>query len=102
MWPPSSGSSGMKLNMPMKKLKPAISISRKTAFSLTGNCSAETVSPAIRPPPTMLTDERLGAAPHRLRQGAEGDHRVRGHPTHLLDRVERAAGHQTSEGRAHA
>ena len=55
MWPPSSGSSGMKLNMPMKKLKPAISISRKTAFSLTGNCSADTVSPAIRPPPTMLT-----------------------------------------------
>ena len=36
MWPPSSGSSGMKLNMPMKKLKPAISISRKTAFSVTG------------------------------------------------------------------
>ena len=27
MWPPSSGSSGTKLNMPMKKLKPAISIS---------------------------------------------------------------------------
>ena len=36
MWPPSSGSSGMKLNMPMKKLKPAMSISRKTTFSVTG------------------------------------------------------------------
>ncbi len=39
----------------MKKLKPAISISRKTVFSLTGNWSWLTVSPASRPPPTMLT-----------------------------------------------
>ena len=36
MWPPSSGSSGMKLNSPMKKLKPATSISRKTTFSPSG------------------------------------------------------------------
>ena len=74
MWPPSSGSSGMKLNMPMKKLKPAISISRKTAFSGDRELArATTVSPASRPPPTMLTglslvalldaDDRLGDAP---------------------------------------
>ena len=29
----------MKLNMPMKKLKPAISISKKIVFSRTGNPS---------------------------------------------------------------
>jgi len=55
MCPPSSGSSGTKLNMPMKKLKPAISMSRNTVLSATGKPSRETVSPARRPPPTMLT-----------------------------------------------
>ena len=46
----------MKLNMPMKKLKPAISSSRETSFSVhRERVAGDAVSPAIRPPPTMLT-----------------------------------------------
>ena len=55
MWPPSSGSSGMKLNMPMKKLKPAISIVKNTSLSVADDSWWEATSPARRPPPTMLT-----------------------------------------------
>ena len=55
MWPPSSGSSGMKLNIPMKKLKPATRLPKKTSFSVTSSSSLETISPENRLPPTMLT-----------------------------------------------
>ena len=81
MWPPSRGSSGMKLNIPMKKLKPAISISRKTAFSVTGKPScghrlarepaaADDADRAVRVA-LLDADDRLGHAPHLHRQGGQ-------------------------------
>ena len=45
----------MKLNIPMKKLKPAISPPKKTTFSVTSKSSLDAISPEIRLPPTMLT-----------------------------------------------
>ena len=41
--------------MPMKKLKPAMSITRETILSCIGKVSCEATSPARRPPPTTLT-----------------------------------------------
>ena len=55
MWPPSSGSSGTKLNMPMKKLKLAMRKSSVTSFSVIGKASLAAASPAKRPPPTIET-----------------------------------------------
>ena len=45
----------MKLNIPMKKLKPATRLPKKTTFSVTSSSSLDTISPEIRLPPTMLT-----------------------------------------------
>ena len=102
MWPPSSGSSGTKLNRPMKKLKPATRPSRLTSLSLSGKSCADAVSPARRPPPTTLTGLSAARgltpaiasadAPDLDRQGGQRDGRLLGEPAHLLDRVDRAAG----------
>ena len=74
----------MKLNRPMKKLKPGDQAEQADQLVLDREVRrADAVSPAIRPPPTMLTglsaarsltpDDRLADAPHLDRQRGQRD-----------------------------
>ena len=102
MWPPSSGSSGMKLNRPMKKLKPGDQAEQADQLVLEREAlrggrlagdppAADDADGAVRGA-VLDADDRLAHAPDLDRQRRQGDGGLLREAAHLLDGVEDAAG----------